>query len=278
MKKLDGKTAIITGAGRGIGRAIALKLGAEGANLIINDLDEAPAQETLAALASKGITAYGVVGDVTKADFPNTILSMARERFGGIDIIINNAGYIWNSTIQNTSDEQWEAMLAVHATAPFRLLRAASEYFRTAAKAETAARGRPAARKVVNISSISGLHGASTQIAYAAGKAALIGVTKTLAKEWGRYNVTVNCVAFGHIETRLTQALTEGPKAIEVSGRQFKVGLAPAAVEMIKTLTPLQRAGTTDEAAGAVFLFCIPESDFITGQILECSGGLASAA
>jgi 3-oxoacyl-[acyl-carrier protein] reductase len=193
--------------------------------------------------------------------------------FGGVDIVVNNAGYIWNSTIQNTSDEQWAAMLDVHATAPFRLLRAAAPFIREAARRETEVHGRPRPRKVVNISSVSGLHGAATQIAYAAGKAALFGVTKSLAKEWGRYNVTVNCVAFGHIETRLTQPLDDGPRTIAVKGRDFKVGLDPATLERIRASTALQRPGSPEDAAGAVFLFCIPESDYVTGQILECSGG-----
>ncbi len=273
MSKLAGRTAIVTGSGRGIGQAIAMKLGADGANVVINDLDEAPTNETLAMLREAGVNARAVVGDVAAADFPDRILAEALSAFGGLDIIVNNAGYIWNTVIQNTTDEQWDAMIDVHASAPFRLLRAAAGYFRETAKAETAELGRPRTRKIVNISSVSGLHGAATQIAYAAGKAALLGVTKSLAKEWGRYNITVNCVAFGHIETRLTQALTDGPRTIDVHGKALKVGLTPEFVEASKATSALQRAGTPEDAAGAVYLLCIPESDFITGHILECSGG-----
>ncbi len=274
MGKLDGRTAIVTGSGRGIGRAIALKLGLDGANVVINDLDEGPASETLELLREAGVNARAVVGDVAAADFPERVLAEALTAFGGLDIIVNNAGYIWNTVIQNTTDEQWAAMIEVHASAPFRLLRAAAPYFRDVAKAETAEFGQPRTRKIVNISSVSGLHGAATQIAYAAGKSAMLGVTKTLAKEWGRYNITVNCVAFGHIETRLTQPLTDGPQTIDVHGRALKVGLDPAMVAASKSGTSLRRAGTAEDAAGAVYLFCIPESDFITGHILECSGGL----
>ncbi len=273
MGKLNGKTALVTGSGRGIGRAIALKLAAEGADLVINDLDEGPAAETLAVIEGLGGQARAVVGDVTDSAFAGLMISEAIAAFGGVDIIVNNAGYIWNTTIQNTSDEQWEAMLAVHATAPFRLLRAATPFIREAARRETETMGRPRARKVVNISSVSGLHGAATQIAYAAGKAALFGVTKSLAKEWGRYNVTVNCVAFGHIETRLTQPLDDGPRTIAVAGRDFKVGLDTATLERLRATTALGRPGSPEDAAGSVYMFCIPESDYVTGQILECSGG-----
>lgn len=273
MGKLNGRTALVTGSGRGIGRAIALKLAAEGADLVINDLDESAAAETLEVLEGLGAGARAVVGDVADPAFPDLMVSEALSAFGGVDIIVNNAGYIWNTTIQNTTDSQWQAMLDVHATAPFRLLRAAAPFLREAAKRERGAHGRPRTRKVVNISSVSGLHGAATQVAYAAGKAALFGVTKSLAKEWGRYNVTVNCVAFGHIETRLTQPLDSGPRTIRIKERDLKVGLEPEVLEQIRAHTALGRPGAPEDAAGAVFLFCIPESDYITGQIIECSGG-----
>jgi 3-oxoacyl-[acyl-carrier protein] reductase len=271
MSKLDGKVAIITGSGRGIGRAIALKLAAEGALVIINDLDEAPAQEALAEFQARGHAAHAVVGDVTAADFGDRLVAETLNKFGALDIIVNNAGYIWNTAIQNHTDEQWYAMLDVHATAPFRILRAAANYFREAAKRE---KGAIKCRKVVNVSSLSGVYGAATQLAYSAGKAAVIGMTKTLAKEFGRYNVTVNCVAYGHIATRLTQPMDDEPKTIEVKGRELKVGLSQDSLALSKALTPLGRPGTLEEAAGAVYLLCIPESDFISGQILHCSGGL----
>jgi 3-oxoacyl-[acyl-carrier protein] reductase len=274
MGKLDGRTAIVTGSGRGIGRAIAMKLGSEGANVMVNDLDEGPANETLALLRAAGVNARAVVGGGAARARPQPALEGALLGFGGIDIIVNNAGYIWNTVIQNTTDPQWEAMMEIHAGAPFRLLRAAAAYLRETAKAEAAEFGRARCRKVVNISSVSGLHGSATQIAYAAGKAALFGLTKSLAKEWGRYNITVNCVAFGHIETRLTQPLTEGPKTIEVHGMALKVGLTPAMIAASTRTTALQRPGTPEDAANGVYLMCAPESDFITGQILECSGGL----
>lgn len=192
--------------------------------------------------------------------------------FGDLHIVVNNAGYIWNSRIVHHSDEQWYAMLDVHATAPFRLLRAAGRHFRLQDKA-----GRTeSTRKVVNISSISGLYGADTQFSYSAAKSTLFGMTRSLAKDWGRYNVTVNCVAFGYIETRLTQAFEDEVPAIEMKGREHPVGLSAAAIEMTRRQTPLGRAGTSEDGAGAVFLFCLPESGFITGEIIVASGGLRS--
>jgi 3-oxoacyl-[acyl-carrier protein] reductase len=275
MSKLEAKVAIVTGSGRGIGRAIAAKLAEEGARVVVNDLEEDPAHEVLASLRDAGHEAHAVVGDVAAPDFGDRLIGDTLERFGTLDILVNNAGYIWNSTIQKHSDEQWYAMVDVHATGPFRILRAAAHFFRETAKREQA-HGETRCRKVVNISSISGVYGAATQLAYSAGKAAQVGMTKTLAKEWGRYNVTVNCVAFGDIDTRLTQPLDGDPRTIDVGGRAHKVGVARGTLEMMTGLTPLGRRGRAEEAAGAVFLFCIPESDFVTGQVLVCSGGFAS--
>jgi 3-oxoacyl-[acyl-carrier protein] reductase len=272
LKKLEGRVAIVTGSGRGIGRAIATKLADEGARVVVNDLEDAPARETLALLEGSGAEAHAVVGDVAAEDFGDRIVGETVERFGGLDILVNNAGYIWNTTIQNHTDEQWYAMLDVHATAPFRILRAAAPVFRAAAKRE-AASGAVRCRKVVNISSISGVFGAATQLAYSAAKSAQLGMTKTLAKEWGRYNVTVNCVAFGDIDTRLTRPLEGAPETIDVRGRDLKVGVDRGTQELMTSLTPLGRRGSPEEAAGAVYLFCLPESDFVTGQILVCSGG-----
>jgi len=216
MGTLDGKVALVTGAGRGIGAAIARKLAASGAKVVVSDLDPDPAAETAAAITGQSGSAVTLVGDVAVADFGERAVAAALEAFGDLDIIVNNAGYIWNSAIQNMSDAQWYAMIDVHATAPFRILRAAQPHFRAAAKREEEA-GKPKHRKVVNISSVSGLYGAATQFAYSAAKASLIGVTRTLAKEWGRFRVNVNCVAFGYIDTRLTQEIS-GETVVMIEG------------------------------------------------------------
>ncbi len=269
MKHLEGKVAIVTGAGRGVGAATAKLLAGEGAKVVVNDLDEEVAFDV-----ADSIGGLAVPGSVTDSLFPDQLIGATVDAFGDIDIIVNNAGYIWNGAMHNHSDEQFQAMLDVHITGPFKILRAFSSWLRPQAKKETAENGRALCRKVVNISSVSGTEGSATQVAYSAGKAGIIGVTKTLAKEWGRYNVTVNAVAFGPIDTRLTQTYAGDPPTIEIDGRSHKVGLHKSQVDALQTNSPLRRSGQPEDAAGAIYLFCIPQSDFITGEILTCSGGL----
>ena len=268
-----GRVAIVTGAGRGVGAATAERLARDGARVVVNDLDPAEAEQTVAKIRAAGGEALALAGDVTAADFPERLIADTLAAYDGIDIIVNNAGYIWNGAMHNHSDEQWQAMLDVHATAPFRILRAFAPWLRETAKAEIAEQGAARCRKVVNVSSVSGTTGAATQIAYSAGKAAVVGITKTLAKEWGRYNVTVNCVAFGHIDTRLTQAYDGEPPTIEVGGRSHRVGLTSAQIEGARQASALGRSGRPEDGAGAIYLFCIPESDFVSGEVLTCSGG-----
>jgi 3-oxoacyl-[acyl-carrier protein] reductase len=268
--RLSGRVALVTGAAQGIGRAIALKLASEGAAVVANDLDRDKLATLAADVESSGGACALCAGDITAVDFGERALATCLERFGDLHIVVNNAGYIWNSRILDHTDEQWYAMIDVHATAPFRILRAAGRHFRDMAKA-----GRSAhARKVVNVSSVSGLFGEPTQLSYSAAKSALVGMTRSLAKDWGRYNVTVNCVAFGFIETRLTQAFDKDVPEIAIGERALKVGIDTGQRELLKQLIPLGRAGTSAEAAGAVFLFCLPESDFISGEVIAASGGL----
>lgn len=274
MKKLAGKTAIISGSGRGIGRALALKLAADGANIVVNDLDEAPAAEVVAAIKAAGGAAVACTGNVTAEDFGDRFVQTALDSFGGLDIIVNNAGYTRDAVIQKQTDEQFQAMLDVHVVAPFRILRAASEHFRVTAKQE-AAEGREVIRKVVNISSMAGTHGNAGQINYSSAKSALVGMTKTMSKEWGRYKVCVNCVAFGFIETRLTKPNDDPATLIEIEGKAIQAGVPAAMLGALKNIVPLGRAGTPDEAAGGVYLFCIPESDYISGQVMIVGGGVS---
>jgi 3-oxoacyl-[acyl-carrier protein] reductase len=264
---LKGRCALVTGAGRGIGRAIALKLSSAGAAVFVNDLDEEAASGTASLIAAGGHLA----GDVTAPEFPARLVDAALRDLGGLDIIVNNAGYSWDSVIQKTTDEQFQAMLDIHAVAPFRILRAAAGHLRETAKKEIAA-GERVMRKVVNITSIAGTDGNAGQAGYSSGKAAVIGLTRTLAKEWGRYNVNVNAVGFGLIETRLVQPLSESA-VIELKGRQVKVGVPQDMLDAIRTACPLGRLGTPEEAAGAVLFFCSPLSDYVTGELLICGGG-----
>ena len=270
--KLEGKVALVTGSGRGIGRAIALKLASEGARVVVNDLDDEPAQEVVQAVRDIGGQAVACVGNVGAPDFAERFVATAIEHYKGLDIIVNNAGYTWDNVIQKMTDEQWYALIDVHLTAPFRILRAAQPVIRGLGKAETET-GRRVVRKVVNISSVAGMFGNAGQANYATAKAGIIGMTQTLAKEWGRMNVTVNCVAYGFIKTRLTSSAAEGATA-HIDGHDIKVGINPDLMAMMERSIPLGRGGTPEEAAGAVYLLCIPESDYVSGQTLMCSGGL----
>jgi 3-oxoacyl-[acyl-carrier protein] reductase len=268
---LRGKTAIVTGGGRGIGRAVVQRLVSVGAQVLACDLDLEALQETQASVCASRRVALRH-GDLMEPDFSKQIVNAALESFHSIDIIVNCAGFSWDGVIQKTTDEQILAMLNIHVMAPFRLLRAASDYLRETAKRETAS-GQRVIRKVVNITSISGTDGNAGQAGYSAGKAGIIGLTKTLAKEWGRYNINVNAVGFGLIQTRMTQPLKPEGK-IHVRGRDIPIGVQPAMLDSIAAACPLGRIGTPDEAAGAVLFFCSPLSDYVTGEVLICSGGL----
>ncbi len=267
------RTALVTGGGRGIGAATCHKLAAAGAVVMVNDRDDEACTAVASAINAAGGSAFAYAADITAHEAAEQLIDHCIGTMGSLDIIVNNAGYVWNSAMHNHSDEQWQAMLDMHATAPFRILRAYYPWLKQQVAKEEAD-GAARCRKIVNISSVSGTEGAATQIAYSAGKAAVVGMTRTLAKEWGRLNVTVNCVAFGHIDTRLTQTYEDQPPTIEVGGRDFKVGLAQPQVEAMVQTVPLRRVGTPQDAAGAIFLFCIPESDYISGQLLLCAGGL----
>jgi 3-oxoacyl-[acyl-carrier protein] reductase len=273
VNTLTNKVAVVTGSGRGIGRDIALKLASAGASVVVNDLDAEPAKETVAAIEAAGGRAVAFPGSVTDDGFAEEFVATATGALGGLDIIVNNAGYTWDSVIQKMTDEQWDAILDVHLKAPFRILRAAQPVIAGLVK-KARQDGEPVpCRKVVNISSLAGTCGNAGQSNYAAAKAGVTGLTKTLAKEWGRYNVTVNTVAFGFIKTRLTEVPADGNTTVEIQGRRLQVGVNPDLLRAMEQSIPLGRAGTPAEAAGAVYLLCTPESDYISGQTLACSGG-----
>ena len=273
MALLEGKVAIITGAARGIGRACAELFADHGARVFLSDIDAAPTHEVAEAIKAGGGDALAISGDVTAPDFAPRLIKATLDAYGAIDAIVNNAGYTWDGTIHKMSDEQWQAMLDVHLTAPFRIIRAASEYLRETAKREKADFGQASARKIVNISSTTGTRGNAGQTNYAAGKAGIVGVTKTLAKEWGQFNIQVNAVAFGFIETRLTRAKEFGEHVTRESA-DIALGIPQANREIAFKMIPMGRGGTPREGAGAVLFFCSPLSDYVSGQVLEVTGGL----
>jgi len=275
MLLLKGKTAIITGAARGIGRATAELFAAHGGNVVISDIDEDPTRNAANEISTKveGAAAIAVCGDVTAADFGEKIVKAALDRFGAIDVIVNNAGYTWDGVLHKMSDEQWAAMLDVHLTAPFRLIRAASNYLRETAKKEIAESGAPRARKIINVSSVSGTRGNAGQTNYAAGKAGVVGFTKSLAREWGMFNIQVNSVAFGLIDTRLTES-KETAGRIEREDGEIRLGIPENMREAAVQQIPMKRAGTPAEAAGSILFFASPLADFVSGQTLEVTGGM----
>ena len=268
MGLLDGKNAIITGSARGIGRATAELFVREGARVLINDIDGDVAEQ--AASEIEGETAV-FSGDLTAAGVPDDLVKKAVDEFGEVDILINNAGYTWDGVAHKMTDEQFQAMLDIHTVAPFRLARAIAPHWREAAKAEKE-EGVERFRKLVNISSISGTMGNAGQVNYSAGKSAVVGMTKTLAKEWGGFKINVNAVAFGFVETRLTQA-KEKDETIERGGEKIELGIPEQMRGMAAMIIPLGRPAQPEEAAGPVLFLCSELSNYVHGQTLNVTGG-----
>jgi 3-oxoacyl-[acyl-carrier protein] reductase len=265
---LDGKAAIVTGSARGIGRATAELLAEQGARVLINDLDGDVAEQAASEIAGE-TTVFG--GDLTRAGVPDQLVQKAAREFGQIDIIVNNAGYTWDGVAHRMADDQFQAMLDIHTVAPFRIIRAAAPHMREPAKQERD-EGREVFRKIVNVTSISGTMGNAGQVNYSAAKAGVVGLTKTLAKEWGQFKVNVNAVAFGFVETRLTAAKEEGGK-IELEGREIQLGIPEQMRAMAAMMIPLGRPASPEEAAGPVFFLCSPWSNYVHGQVLNVTGG-----
>jgi 3-oxoacyl-[acyl-carrier protein] reductase len=268
MSVLTGKTAIVTGSARGIGRAAAALLVEHGAQVVIADVDEALAAETAAELGNA--VAFG--GDLTAEGVPEALVRTAVDSFGRLDMVVNNAGFTWDGMAHKLSDDQFRAMIEIHTVAPFRLLRAAAPHLRDAGKADREA-GREVFRKVVNVTSISGTQGNVGQANYSAAKAGLVGLTKTLAREWGPFKVNVNAVAFGFVETRLTAASDDGGETIRRGDAEIRLGIPEKMRELAPTIIPLGRPATPEEAAGPIFFLCSPWSNFVHGQVLTASGG-----
>ena len=269
MGLLDGKAAIVTGSARGIGRATAELFVREGAKVLINDIDGDVAEQAAAEI--DGETAV-FAGDLTEPDVPEELVATAIEAFGEIDIVVNNAGYTWDGVVHRMSDEQFQAMLDIHTIVPFRVIRAIAPHWREAAKAEQA-EGREVFRKLVNVSSISGTMGNAGQVNYSAAKAGVVGFTKTLAKEWGQFKINCNAVAFGFVETRLTQAKEKGEQIEVGEGEKVDLGIPEQMRAMATMVIPLGRAAQPEEAAGPVLFLCSDLANYVHGQVLNVTGG-----
>ena len=269
----ENQVVVVTGAGRGIGAATAKLFAQHGAAVVVNDLDAEPADAVVREIEKARGIAYAVPGSVTEDGFPEHLLDAAVEHFGKLNVLVNNAGFLWDGMLHTMTDEQWLKVLEIHTFAPFRMIRAAAKHLREPAKAELAAE-QPFSenRCIVNVSSTSGLHGNVGQANYATAKMGVVGLTKTVAKEWGRFGVRCNAVTFGFIDTRMTRAKEEG-ETIEVAGQEIVQGIPEAARGRAFTANPLGRPGTDEEAAGGIVLMASPLAGYVTGHTLEVTGG-----
>jgi 3-oxoacyl-[acyl-carrier protein] reductase len=257
MGKLDGKVAVITGAARGIGRADAVLFAKEGAAVLVSDVDEAPLNEVVSEIRAAGGKAEACAGDVTRPDDCNRMIDSAAEKFGGIDILVNNAGLTRDALIHKMTDTQWDLAVDISLKGTFNCIRAASKYMM-----KSGHNGR-----IINVASVAGLMGNVGQINYAAAKSGLIGLTKTVAREWGRFGVTCNVIAFGFVDTRLTREKESQQE--EVGGEQ--VGIPKKVRDMVllqfKPMTP-------EDAAKPVLFLASDDAAYITGQVLNVSAGM----
>jgi 3-oxoacyl-[acyl-carrier protein] reductase len=268
MALLEDKVAIVTGSARGIGRATAELLSEHGARVLINDLDADVAEQTAAEISGETLV-FG--GDLTKPGVPDELVQKVIDEWGRVDILVNNAGYTLDAPIHKMSDNWFQRMLDIHTIVPFRMCRAVAPHMREPAKAERD-EGREVFRKIVNVTSVSGTMGNAGQANYSAGKAGVVGLTKTLAKEWGQFKINVNAVAFGYIETRLT-ASKDDANVWEVEGEKIQLGIPDQLRGMAAMLIPLGRPGSPAEAAGGIFLLCSPWANYIHGQVINVTGG-----
>jgi len=270
MGLLDGKAAIVTGSARGIGRATAELFVSEGAKVLINDLDPDVAQQTADEI--NGETAV-FAGDLTKEGAADELVKAANDAFGSVDICVNNAGYTWDGVAHKMSDEQFQAMLDIHTIVPFRVARALAPAWREAAKAERN-EGKEVFRKIINTSSTSGMMGNAGQVNYSAAKMGVVGLTKTLAKEWGQFKINVNAVAFGFVETRLTAAKEAGEEMTSPTGEKIELGIPEQMRAMASAIIPLGRPATPEEASGPVLFLSSPLANYMHGQVLNVTGGM----
>ncbi len=270
MGLLDGKAAIVTGSARGIGRATAEMFIGEGAKVLINDLDADVAEQAAAEI--DGETAV-FAGDLTKPEAADQLVAAGVDAFGAVDIVVNNAGYTWDSVAHKMTDEQFQAMLDIHTIVPFRVARALAPHWREAAKAEKA-EGKEVFRKIVNVSSTSGMMGNAGQVNYSAAKMGVVGLTKTLAKEWGQFKINVNAVAFGFVETRLTAAKEQGGEMTAPGGEKIELGIPEQMRAMASAIIPLGRPATPEEASAPVLFLCSPLANYVHGQVLNVTGGM----
>ncbi len=272
MPLLEDRTAVVTGAGRGIGRAVALTLAREGARVVINDLDEAPAAEVAAeceAMGSPGCAAISA-GSVADSDYTDELMAFAASRWpdsgGAVDILVNNAGMARDRVVHKMTGDEWDLVIAVNLKGTFHCIRSAAPYMRDVAKAEMSEHGEVLkVRKIVNFFSTAAIRGNPGQINYTAAKMGNVGITRTIAQEWGRFRICVNAVAPGFTDTRMTKPKAKGDPGLGVPAEHRE-----ATIRRI----PFGRIGAPQDIANAVLFFSSPLSDYVTGQQINVSGGM----
>jgi 3-oxoacyl-[acyl-carrier protein] reductase len=266
--RLEGKIAVITGAGRGIGRATAIRFAREGAAVVANDVDAEPVEETATLVKEAGGEAMVSTENTVDLVAAGRLMSAAAERFGRIDILVNNAGITRDKTFHNLDDELWDFVLDVNLRTAFHATLAAMPYLREVAKREIAEHGQPAYhRKITFTTSVAALVGNAGQANYTAAKGAIVALMKTLARELGPFRINVNAVAPGFIETRLTAAKQEGQD----------IGIPEQVRQMALMLIALQRYGEPEDVANAHLFLASAEADYISGVVLPVSGGQLGA-
>jgi 3-oxoacyl-[acyl-carrier protein] reductase len=268
LSRLDGKVAVITGSGRGIGRATALRFAQEGAAVVVNDVDPDPAEEAAAEIKEAGGEVLVSTDNTVDLEAARQMMTKAAEAFGKIDILVNNAGITRDKTFHNLDDELWDFVLDVNLKTAFHSTLAAMPFMRDAAKREMGEQGQPAYNRKINFTtSVAGLIGNAGQANYTAAKGAIVALTKTLARELGPFRINVNCVAPGFIETRLTASKQEGED----------IGVPEQIRQMALMLIALGRYGQPEDVANAHLYLASEEADFISGVVLPVSGGQLGA-
>ncbi len=267
------QVVLITGAANGIGLAAAQQFATMGAQVFLNDLNADTCASVTCSIQKAGYSAWPLPGDVTDPRTPELLIKQVLDQCGHLNILVNNAGFTWDGMLHKMSDEQWQKIQEIHTMAPFRLTRAIAQIWRPLAKEEIKTGCPHPHRCIVNVSSTSGLHGNIGQINYATAKMGVIGMTKTIAREWGIFGIRCNAVAFGFIDTRLTRPVDEG-HTHTIEEKEIPLGIPQKVRDASFSAIPMARPGTADEAAAGIILMASPLASYITGHTLEVTGGL----